>query len=188
MAASKKVAGFRAWLNIPFHYFKVSLVVWKLKGSKNPHLWGHPDISTLDLISGYFVAAKLHIPGISRAEELAVWLAECSWAACSQLHSWCQWCWAGMRQFAHLLSWGGHTWVDCHTLILCFLFFEASAMLVYSTWGYSGHTAKMQVRIFKSPQSKTLLGYLTWSNGLGINLFLLSLGYRKGLQWAQFHM
>lgn len=95
MAASKKVAGFRAWLNIPFHYFKVSLVVWKLKGSNSPHLWGYPDISTLDLISCHFVAAKVHVPGISHAEELAERPAEWAWAACSQPHSWCQWCWAG---------------------------------------------------------------------------------------------
>lgn len=70
--------------------------------------------------------------------------------------------------------------MDRHTLTLCFLFIETSAMLVYSTWEYSGHNTKMQVRIFKSPQEDLGIyhGRMVWGS---IFFSFFELGVQKRL-------
>lgn len=145
MAASKKSGQFRDWLNIPFHYFKVSLVVWKPERSNS--LRGYPDISALGSYLVPFCDSEATCSGISRAEGLAaragrVLLGHLQptpqpWQGC------CWWGWAGTGPlFAHPLPPGDHTEVDCRAHIVMVLLCELNATWVYSrTWEYSGHNA-----------------------------------------------
>lgn len=188
MAASKKVARFRGWLNIPFRYFKVSLVVWKLKWIDSPHPVVFLDISTVrsyplpfhsckTTCSQDFLCQGFGSKGLPAADPGT--LAEVLLVGSGSQHvvfgclKWGQWGMARDRAlFAHLLWPGNHTWVDCPTLPVSISSFARSklVMLVDSVnWEYLGYSI-VRCRLGFSnllKRTKTSFGYITWPKDLG---------------------
>lgn len=146
MAVSKEVARFREWLNIPFHYFKVSLVVWKLKHFLIFGLW--------ELLCCHFIAANQHIPGIPmpgfgrgavRGQApstrcLDAWSRECST------------CWEQETTPGQVV----HTPWDTSS-------FAISAAVAERIWA-ADVSWDFQISL---RTTKTSLGYKTWSKDLG---------------------
>lgn len=163
----KNVARFSDWLNIPFHYFKVSLVVWKPKRSNSPQ--GYPDISALRSYLMPLCDSKATRSGISRAEGLA---ARASQVLLGHLQPTLQPRWvllvgSGRDGTAvcppattRRSHWGELPCMCCYSTPLwtrCHLSLQQDLRV------FRPQCCKMWVRIFKSPyDSKTSFGCIAW--------------------------